>query len=63
MTVSVREMLYSVWKVHRLICSSSAELVSDKYAVHAIPTVETKGFHSISDGQVASQVGELTIWN
>jgi hypothetical protein len=63
MTIYVRKMLYTVRIIQRLMRSSSDELVSDKYAVHAIPTVETKGCNNISGRQVARYEGGLTIWN
>lgn len=46
-TKDIQEKSYNVYAV-----ASSAEFVRERYAVHAIPTVDTKGWNNVSDGPV-----------
>jgi len=42
--------------------ASSAALESDRYAVHAMPTVDTKGYFLFSR-EIPRNLTELTSWN
>lgn len=58
--IHIQRKLFDV----ELIYASSAELVRERYAVQAIPTVETNGLQNVSNNNIwVTRAGKHTIWN